>query len=88
MNLFKSPACLNGAEPALWNQNDSGCIVVSRSQTAFTRKGSGTMPMHGLCRTPQNWESIIAFHTMRHPATARPQLPVLRKPGVESPKPP
>ena len=60
--------------------------VDSRSQTAFTRKGSGTMPMRGLCRTPGTGGSIIAFHTMRHPATARLQLPVLRKPGVESTK--
>ena len=28
--------------------------LVSRSQIAFTRKGSGTMPMRGLCRTPRN----------------------------------
>ena len=28
------------------------------------------MPMRGLCRTPPRiWGSIIAFHTMRHPAT-------------------
>ena len=32
-----------------------GARVVSRSQTAFTRKGSGTMPMRGLCRTLRNW---------------------------------
>ena len=61
-------------------------LLVSRTQTAFTRKGSGIMPMRGLCITPGTGGSIIAFHTMRHPATARPQLPVLRKPGVESTK--
>ena len=38
--------------------------IVSRSQTAFTRKGSGTMPMRGLCRTPRNWgvDNCIPHH--------------------------
>ena len=53
-------------------------VVVSRSQTAFTRKGSGTMPMRSLCRTPRNWGVDNCIPHQRHPATARPQLPVLR----------
>ena len=46
--------------------------VVARSQTTFQGKGSGTMPMHRLCRDPPELGGIIAFHTHTLPGNCPP----------------
>ena len=50
--------------------------VVSRSQTTFQGKGSGTMPMRHLCRDlPElggGGGGIIAFHTLTLPGNRPP----------------
>ena len=85
MNLFKSPACgnkhdpgLNGAEPALWNQNVSGCTVrykLHRTQTTIKpptcRQGlhSFSCVPNDLYTAPrsQQQEETVDVHTQHCP---------------------
>ena len=63
--------CPGNPTPLGIKQLNTTWHLVSCSQTAFARReGCGIMPMHGLCRTPLNWETDNCIPYPRDRATA------------------